>query len=138
VLEVIEERSSNESHPAPLLFVHGSWHAARCWAEYFLDFFADRGYRAVALSLRGHGKRRVQEPMQFCSTAELVDDVDSVAASLPTRPVVIGHSMGGFVLQNCLESHEAPAGVLLAPMPSPKSMKIWRWRIATLAVTSKA
>jgi alpha-beta hydrolase superfamily lysophospholipase len=31
----------------------------------------------------------------------------SVAASLPTRPVVIGHSLGGFVVQKYLESHDA-------------------------------
>jgi len=37
--------------------------------------------------------------MQFCSIADFVEDVNSVAANLPTRPVVIGHSMGGFVVQ---------------------------------------
>lgn len=41
----------------------------------------------------------------------------SVADSLPTPPVVIGHSMGGLVVQKYLESHAAPAGVLLASVP---------------------
>ena len=35
----------------------------------------------------------------------------------PERPVVIGHSMGGFVVQKYLESHDAPAAVLLASVP---------------------
>jgi hypothetical protein len=26
-----------------------------CWDDGFLDFFADAGYRAAAMSLRGHG-----------------------------------------------------------------------------------
>jgi pimeloyl-ACP methyl ester carboxylesterase len=52
-----------------------------------------------------------------CSVADYVNDVDSVAASLPTKPVVIGHSMGGFVVQKHLEKHSAPAGVLLASLP---------------------
>ena len=26
------------------------------WDEHFLDFFADKGYRALPLSLRGHGR----------------------------------------------------------------------------------
>lgn len=55
--------------------------------------------------------------MQKCSIADLVDDVDSVASSLPTRPVVIGHSMGGFVVQKYLETYDAPAGVLVAAIP---------------------
>ena len=42
----------------PVLFVHGAWHGAWCGDEHFLDFFADKGYRAVALSLRGHGAGR--------------------------------------------------------------------------------
>ena len=61
MLEVIDKGSSTESHPVPLLFVHGTWHAAWCWDEHFLDFFADKGYRAVALSLRGHGVNRPGE-----------------------------------------------------------------------------
>lgn len=55
MLEVIDKGASSESHPTPLLFVHGAAHGAWCRDEYFLDFFADRGYRALAVSLRGHG-----------------------------------------------------------------------------------
>ena len=55
MLEVIERKPRRESDKAPLLFVHGAWHGAWCWDENFLDFFAEKGYRAVALSLRGHG-----------------------------------------------------------------------------------
>src|SRR5271167_1281254 len=113
MLEVIDKGCVSESHPVPLLFVHGAWHAAWCWDEYFLDFFADRGYRALAVSLRGHGNSPAPRPMQACSIADCVDDVDSVANSLPTRPVVIGHSMGGFVVLKYLESRDAPAGVLV-------------------------
>lgn len=49
MLEVIERGSGTATHPVPLLFVHGGWHGAWCW-ENFLDFFADAGYRAVAMS----------------------------------------------------------------------------------------
>jgi pimeloyl-ACP methyl ester carboxylesterase len=117
VLEVIDKGSVGDAHPSPLLFVHGAWHAAWCWDEYFLDFFADKGYRALALSLRGHGGSASPKPLRSCSIADYVDDVTSVATSLPARPVVIGHSLGGGIVQKYLESHDAPAGVLLASMP---------------------
>jgi pimeloyl-ACP methyl ester carboxylesterase len=65
MLELLDKASATESHPVPLLFVHGAWHAAWCWDERFLDFFADRGYRALAMSLRGHGKSPAPKPMQF-------------------------------------------------------------------------
>ena len=117
MLEVIDKGSCSESHPAPLLFVHGAWHAAWCWDEHFLDFFADKGYRALAVSLRGHGSSPTPRPLRGCSIADYVEDVQSVADDLPTRPVVIGHSMGGLVVQKYLESNAAPAGVLVASVP---------------------
>jgi hypothetical protein len=57
MLEVIDKGSCSESHPVPLLFVHGGWHGAWCWEEYFLDFFADKGYRALAVSPSGPWKQ---------------------------------------------------------------------------------
>jgi pimeloyl-ACP methyl ester carboxylesterase len=117
MLEVIERAPHHESGKAPLLFVHGAWHGAWCWDEYFLDFFAEKGYRTLALSLRGHGNSTAPKSMRLCSIADFVDDVASVARSLPEPPVVVGHSLGGFVVQKYLESHDVPAAVLLASAP---------------------
>jgi pimeloyl-ACP methyl ester carboxylesterase len=117
MLEVIERAPQRESDKAPVLFVHGAWHGAWCWDEYFLDFFAEKGYRALALSLRGHGNSSAPKSMRLCSIADFVDDVESVANSLPEPPVVVGHSLGGFVVQKYLESHDTPAAVLLASAP---------------------
>ena len=48
---------------------------------------------------------------------DYVRDVDEVVKTLPTPPVLIGHSMGGFIVQKFLERNSAPAVVLLAPAP---------------------
>jgi pimeloyl-ACP methyl ester carboxylesterase len=117
MLEVIDKGCVSESHPVPLLFVHGAWHAAWCWDEHFLSFFADKGYRALALSFRGHGNSPTDKPLRVCSVADYVEDVSSVADTLPTRPVIIGHSMGGLIVQKYLELNNAPAGVLMASIP---------------------
>src|SRR6202008_4139991 len=63
MLDVIEKRPSRESDNAPVLFVHGAWHGAWCWDEHFLDFFAAKGYRSLAVSLRGHGKSPAPKSM---------------------------------------------------------------------------
>ncbi|TVS78232.1 alpha/beta hydrolase [Mycobacterium helveticum] len=143
-LEVIDKGSVSESHPAPLLFVHGAWHAAWCWDEHFLGFFADRGYRALALSLRGHGDSPAAR-LRTCSVADYVDDVGAVAAALPANPVVIGHSLGGLVVQKYLESRPAPAGVLLASMPPQGNLGSGRrwlrqhpWHFTKIVVTGKS
>ena len=145
VLEVIDKGCVSESHPVPLLFVHGAWHAAWCWDEYFLSFFADKGYRALAVSLRGHGGSPTRRPLRACSLADYVEDVRLVADSLPTRPVVIGHSMGGFIVQKYLESHDAPAGVLMASMPPQGNLgsglrwiRRHPWHFTKMSITGKA
>ena len=48
---------------------------------------------------------------------DYVEDVAEVAATFDTPPVVVGHSMGGMVVQQYLEDHEAPGGVLVASGP---------------------
>jgi pimeloyl-ACP methyl ester carboxylesterase len=116
MLEVIDKGSCDDAHPVPLLFVHGGWHSASCWGN-FVDYFADAGYRAVAVSLRGHGGSPTDKPFHACSIADYVDDVRTTADSLGGRPVLIAHSLGGFVVQRYLENHDAPAAVLLASVP---------------------
>jgi pimeloyl-ACP methyl ester carboxylesterase len=117
VLEVIDKGCVSAAHPVPLLFVHGAWHAAWCWDENFLSFFADKGYRALALSFRGHGESPVDKPLRALSVGDYVEDVRSVADRLDSPPVVIGHSMGGLIVQKYLEKHDAPAGVLMTSIP---------------------
>jgi pimeloyl-ACP methyl ester carboxylesterase len=117
VLDAIDVIDKGPPEGRPLLFVHGAFHGAWCWDEHFLDFFAERGYRALALNLRGHADSPSPTPLNDCSVADYVDDVHTVATALPTSPVVIGHSMGGFVVQKYLAAHDAPAGVLVASAP---------------------
>ena len=83
--------------------------------EHFLDFFADQGFRAVAVSLRGHGASTLSKPLNSCSVADYVEDVRTAVDMLGSEPVLIGHSMGCFVVQKCLEERHAPAAVLMAP-----------------------
>lgn len=116
-LELLSRQPIGPARPTPLLFVHGAWHGAWCWAEHFLADFAAHGYAVHALSLRAHGNSAGRERLRWARLADYVADVAEVAAQLPAPPVVIGHSMGGAVVQKYLETHTAPAGILLAAMP---------------------
>jgi pimeloyl-ACP methyl ester carboxylesterase len=117
VLELIQKGSPSDAHPVPLLFVHGAWHAAWCWDEHFLDFFAERGYGCYAPSLRGHGASAGRGRLRRTGIQDYVRDIAQTAAELPTQPVLVGHSMGGFVVQKYLESHTAAGAILVAAVP---------------------
>ena len=102
---------------SPILFVHGAWHAAWCW-ENFLPYFADRGYAAYAVSLRGHGASEGRDGLRWHSAAyDYVADIVQVIQMMPQPPILVGHSMGGYVVQKYLETHQTAAGVLLASLP---------------------
>ena len=120
-LEVVTRTPARLKHKTPLLFIHGAFTGAWCWEEHFLSFFAEAGYAAHALSLSGHGSSRGREKLDTLSIADYVDDVHEVVEQLPTPPVLIGHSMGGFVVQKYLEQHAAPAAVLMCTVP-PQGM----------------
>jgi len=82
---------------------------------------------AHALSLRGHGGSPVSKPLNKCTIADYVDDVRSVAATLPVTPVLVGHSMGVFVVQKYLETSNAPAAVLVSSAPPRSFLIISLW-----------
>lgn len=100
----------------PLLFVHGAWHGAWCW-EPFMGWFAQRGWEAHALDLRGHGDSGNDRSLRTTRIKHYVDDLAAVVESFDAPPILIGHSMGGLVVQRFLEETTVPGAVLLAPDP---------------------
>ncbi|MDM3975286.1 alpha/beta fold hydrolase [Mycobacterium marseillense] len=84
---------------------------------HFLDSFAGQGFHALALSLRGHGASKTDKPLRLCSISDYYKDMVSVADVLRPRPILIGHSLGGFLVQKYLDGNEVPAAILLASAP---------------------
>lgn len=116
-LEIISKAPRQKTHETPLLFLHGAWHAAWCW-ENFLPYFAEQGYETHALSLRGHGNSEGRERIRWFSARDYVADLAQTVDSLGTPPVLIAHSMGGYITQKYLESYTLPAAVLLSSLPT--------------------
>jgi len=127
-LNVITRSPEKMTGPSPIVFVHGAWHGAWCWDVHFLPFFADRGWECHALDLRGHGESPGRDELRAASIADYVADLDDVVASIERPPVLVGHSMGGLVVQRYLESHTTPAAVLMASVP-PRGA--WRATLRT-------
>ncbi|MGQ9372093.1 alpha/beta hydrolase [Azospirillum sp. ST 5-10] len=101
----------------PLLFVHGAFSGAWIWDATFLDWFAAHGWEAHAVSLRGHGNSDGRERLRWHGLDDYVDDVLATVERLAAAPVLIGHSMGGLVVQRALLRRPAPAAVLMASAP---------------------
>jgi alpha-beta hydrolase superfamily lysophospholipase len=116
-LELLTREPEANARPTPILFIHGAYHGAWCWEEKFLPYFSSRGYISHAMSLRGHGRSEGHERLFWTSIEDYVNDVAQVVEGMEIPPILVGHSMGGYVVQKYLEKHRAPAAVLLASTP---------------------
>jgi pimeloyl-ACP methyl ester carboxylesterase len=114
-LEILRRSPPTSSAQPPILCIHGAYHAAWCWEEHFLPYFAQHGYDAIAPSLRGHGGSDGRERIFQWRLTDYLDDVLRVADELGRPPILLGHSMGCTLALMYLERRPAAAAVLLAP-----------------------
>lgn len=109
-----------------VLLVHGAWHGAWCWNDGFAQRLEGRGIPTTAIDLRGHGDRNDGRRLNRHRMRHYADDVVAALRSMDGPTVLVGHSMGGGVVQQVLARHDRPAlagAALLASMPPAG---VWR------------
>ncbi|XP_052204269.1 uncharacterized protein LOC127809483 isoform X2 [Diospyros lotus] len=138
------ERSENP----PLVFIHGSFHAAWCWAEHWLPFFSQNGFDCYALSLLGQVLSRFlgesdapPGPVAGSLQTHAADVANFIRKEIRLPPVMLGHSFGGLIVQYYIASirseqildkesmHPDIAGAVLicSVPPSGNSGLVWRY-----------
>ncbi len=98
-----------------LLFVHGAWHGAWAW-EPFVGFFRERGYTCRTFDLSGHGSDPQPPDFQSFNVATYVRDLERECAGDETL-ILVGHSMGGLIIQHYLRTHAARAAIVIGSVP---------------------
>jgi pimeloyl-ACP methyl ester carboxylesterase len=120
---LIHRPSESSTKQPPLLFVHGAFAGAWCWEEHFMPFFCDVGYDCYALDLRGHGNDDAACPwLHTLGIRDYVRDLQWALKKCPRPPVVVAHSMGGFVTLKLLQRERWElAGLVLMSPASPNN-----------------
>ena len=105
----------------PVVFVHGLWLHADSWNAW-IEKFRTAGYTPIAPGWPGDGGNVVETRANPEAVAgHGIDDVvlhyaDAIAG-LGRRPIVIGHSFGGLIVQRLLVEGHAAAAVAIDPAP---------------------
>ena len=99
----------------PILFVHGSYSSAHIWSVRFMPYFSEKGFTCNAVSLRGHGGS--DGLLNWATLADYGEDLAEAMRRMDQPPILIGHSLGGMVVQQALATHKMAAAVLLASVP---------------------
>jgi 3-oxoadipate enol-lactonase len=99
----------------PLVFLHGIGGAARAWRGQ-LNAFGDR-YLAIAWDMPGYGG---SAPLPAVSISALADALrDFLLQVGATKPILVGHSIGGMIVQQLLSKGPDLARAIVLAQTSP-------------------
>jgi len=123
------------SSTAPIIvFITGAFGTSACWNDWKV-FFESQGYTchapdwpykaAPAAVLR---RQHPHSPIAQNGLPEVLKSYTDFIAQLPTKPIVIGHSYGGLLVQLLLQQNVVAAGVAIESAP-PRGVVVWSWAL---------
>ena len=99
-----------------IVFVHGMCHGAWCWEEQFIPYFEKLGYHCISFNLPGHETEGSTRNISY-SLSDYVQALSKAIEKLDEAPIIIGHSMGGMILQHFLQNGTCKKAVLMSSVP---------------------
>jgi pimeloyl-ACP methyl ester carboxylesterase len=122
-LSVCSNRITMNYFPKSVVFITGTFIGNNCWDEWKI-YFESKGYRCIAPAwpykdatpeeLRN---RSGNDAIALNTITSLADHFAAIINSLPEKPVLIGHSLGGLVVQLLLQRNLGVAGVAIHSFP---------------------
>lgn len=105
----------------PIVFVHGLWLHAESWNPW-LEFFQEQGYPAIAVSWPGDGvntaaTRQNPDALAGYGVRQIAAHIAEQLKPLERRPILIGHSFGGLLVQNLIGRELGGAAIAIDPAP---------------------
>lgn len=105
----------------PIVFIHGLWMHSSTWKPW-MEFFQKHGYETINPDWPGDGatveqSRANKKAIANHSIKEVADAYAKVILTLPVKPILIGHSFGGLMVQILLGRGLAAAGIAIDPAP---------------------
>lgn len=114
-----------------VVLIHGMFMNPRSWAGW-VELLSSRGFRAHAVAWPGHEgepaalRAAPPEVLRKLTLADVFQVHRDFLDTLPEKPLLIGHSIGGLVAQRLLNEGRAAAAVAIDPAP-PKGIITTRW-----------
>lgn len=106
-----------------VVFITGTFISHTCWDEW-IAYFEQQGYQCLApawphkaLPSEELRNRPAHDAIAFNTLSSLTDHFASILAALPEKPILIGHSLGGLVVQLLLQRGLGAAGVAIHSFP---------------------
>lgn len=121
----------NNINSKTIVFIHGLFQNPKSW-EHWKLFFEAEGYTCYAPAYpfhEGFPKYLREHPDPALGKLTFSQVIASLAAfidTLPEKPILIGHSMGGLAVQKLIEMNKGVAGVCIDTAP-PMGIVSFKW-----------
>jgi len=115
-----------------IFFITGAFVGHNCW-EQWIEYFEMRGYTCIVrpwpykdAAVATLKDRHPDKKVASIRLGELTDYFAGLVSDLPEKPILIGHSIGGLMVQLLLQRDLAVAGVAIHPV-APKGVIAFSW-----------
>ena len=121
-----DSKMKNTIESKTIVFIHGLFMTNESWKEWEA-FFQERGYTTYAPANPGHEgtlselRNHTPDSLGHVTFTDVVNKMEAFIATLPEKPILIGHSMGALVAQKLVEKELAEAAVVISSAP-PKGV----------------
>jgi pimeloyl-ACP methyl ester carboxylesterase len=107
----------DQQTPDTIVFIHGLFLTPRAWTPW-ITRYQTRGYKVIAsawpgLEVEVEALRRDPSPIARQSVPAILAHYERIIRSLPTPPIIVGHSFGGAFTQVLMDRGLGAAGVVL-------------------------
>ncbi len=114
-----------------LVFIHGLFQNPLAWTAW-KTYFEQRGYTCYAPAYPYHEgdpmhlRQQIHPELGNVTLKNVIDHLIQFIDALPEKPILIGHSMGGLLVQKLIEMDKGVAGVCISSAP-PKGITTLTW-----------
>ncbi|WP_350347563.1 alpha/beta hydrolase [Agromyces sp. G08B096] len=108
------------TEPTPIVLVHGLWMTPKSW-DTWAERFRARGHEVIAPGWPGIDDRAVAdirsnpEALKGVGLKQIADHYEQIIRALPRKPIIMGHSFGGVLMQMLADRGLGVAYVGVAP-----------------------
>jgi pimeloyl-ACP methyl ester carboxylesterase len=114
-----------------IVFIHGMFQNPKSW-EKWITYFNNQGYDCIAPAWPLHDgvpsdlRNNPPAGLGDLHLQTIVDEMERVVTALPEKPVLIGHSVGGLIVQLLVQKGLADMGVPIDSV-APNAMLAFDW-----------
>ncbi|MCP4442963.1 MAG: alpha/beta hydrolase [Aureispira sp.] len=117
--------------PKTIVFIHGLFMNDHSWMEW-KTYFEERGYNCIVPQYPLHKgnpadlRTNISADLGKLEYTDIVKHYEDIISQLDHKPILIGHSVGGMLVQSLVNKDLATMGICIDSAP-PKGINCFKW-----------